>query len=196
MELAAPFSSPKLKLVYITSFWKNPGGLSTHMDRRDVFKLSAGFAAALFLARDAVSISSAESLASLPMGESTPFSEDVVIERARQLSQAPYAPPEDTIPASYKDLNYDQYRAIRFKKDLALWRNDNLSFTVEFFSTGYIYLTPVQIFGVDAGHAAELKYHPDLFTYGPEVSRPPDNTNPGFSGFRLHTLINRPDIKD
>ncbi|MGA9267291.1 MAG: glucan biosynthesis protein [Rhodomicrobium sp.] len=166
------------------------------MDRRDVLKLSAGFAAALFLARDAVSIGAAESLGSLPMGESTPFSEDVVIERARQLSQAPYAPPQDTIPASYKDLNYDQYRAIRFKKDLALWRNDNLSFTAEFFSAGYIYLTPVQIFVVDAGNAAELKYHPDLFTYGPEVNRPPDSTNPGFSGFRLHTLINRPDIMD
>ena len=74
------------------------------MDRRDVLKLSAGFAAALFLARGAVSMSAAESLASLPMGESMPFSEDVVIERARQLSQAPYAPPEDTIQPHTKTL--------------------------------------------------------------------------------------------
>ena len=166
------------------------------MDRRDVLKLSAGFTAALFLAREAVSVSAAESLTSLPMGEAAPFSEDIVIERARQLSQAPYAPPQDTIPAAYKDLNYDQYRAIRFKKDLALWKHDNLSFTAEFFSAGYIYLAPVQIFVVDGGKAAELKYEPDLFTYGPEVSRPPENTNPGFSGFRLHTLINRPDVMD
>src|SRR5664279_610508 len=108
------------------------------MDRRDVLKLSAGFAAALFLAREAVSVSAAESLTSLPMGEAAPFSEDIVIERARQLSQSPYVPPKDTIPAAYKDLNYDQYRAIRFKKDLALWKHDNLSFTAEFFSAGYI----------------------------------------------------------
>ena len=33
-----------------------------------------------------------------------PFSEDVVIERARQLSQAPYAPPEDTIQPHTKTL--------------------------------------------------------------------------------------------
>ena len=92
------------------------------------------------------------------MGEAAPFSEDIVIERARQLSQAPYAPPQDTIPAAYKDINYDQYRAIRFKKDLALWKHDNVSFTAEFFSAGYIYLAPVQIFVVDEGKAAELKY--------------------------------------
>ncbi len=87
------------------------------------------------------------------MGEGAPFSEETSIERARQLSQAPYAPPQDTIPPAYKDLNYDQYRAIRFKKDLALWARENLGFTAEFFSAGYIYLTPVQIFVVDAGQA-------------------------------------------
>ena len=166
------------------------------MDRRNVLKLGAGFAAALFLARKAVSVSRAETLTGLAMGESAPFSENLVTDRARQLSKAPYATPPDTIPAAYKDLNYDQYRAIRFKKDLALWNHDNVSFTAEFFSAGYIYQAPVQIFVVDAGHAAELKYQPDLFTYGPEVSRPPENTSPGFSGFRLHTLIDRPDVMD
>jgi periplasmic glucans biosynthesis protein len=166
------------------------------MDRRDVLKLSAGFATALFLAREAVSMSAAQSLNSLPMGEAVPFSDEIVIERARQLSQAPYVPPQDTVSAAFKDLNYDQYRAIRFKKDLALWRHESSSVTAELFTAGYIYLAPVQIFVVDAGKAAELKYEPDLFTYGPEVSRPPENTKSGFSGFRLHTLINRPDIMD
>lgn len=90
------------------------------MDRRNVLKLGAGFAAALFLARKAVSVSRAETLTGLAMGESAPFSENLVTDRARQLSKAPYATPPDTIPAAYKDLNYDQYRAIRFKKDLAL----------------------------------------------------------------------------
>ncbi len=140
------------------------------MDRRDALKLGAGFAAALFLARQAVSAGSAEPLTGLPMGVSAPFADDAVIERARQLAQAPFAPPQDTIPPAYKDLNYDQYRAIRFRKDLALWAHGNSNFTAEFFSAGYIYLTSVQIFVVDAGQATELKYEPDLFTYGPEVA--------------------------
>lgn len=166
------------------------------MDRRDVLKLGAGFAAAVFLARQAVPLASASALGGLMLGESAPFSPETVIEKARQLSQAPYVPPQDSVPAAYKDLNYDQYRAIRFKKDLALWRNENLSFSAEFFSGGYIYTVPVQIFVADAGKAAELIYQPDLFTYGPEVSRPPENTSPGFSGFRLHAPISRPDIMD
>jgi glucans biosynthesis protein len=166
------------------------------MDRRDVLKLGAGYATALLLARLFAAPCSAEALASLPLGERVPFSEDTVAGRARQLAQAPYAPPRDTIPQAYKDLNYDQYRAIRFRKDLALWGHDNSSFTAEFFSAGYIYAVPVQIFAVDDGHASELKYEPDLFTYGPEVIRPPANTNPGFSGFRLHTAFNRPDVMD
>jgi glucans biosynthesis protein len=162
------------------------------MDRRDVLKLGAGYAAALLIARQAVTAASAEPA----MGESAPFFEDLPVELARQLSKAPYAPPPDIVPVAYKDLNYDQYRAIRFKKDLALWGREGLGFTAEFFSAGYIYTYPVQIFAVDAGRAAEVKYLPDLFTYGPEVSRPPENTNPGFSGFRLHTPFNRPDILD
>ena len=166
------------------------------MDRRDVLKLSAGFAAALFLAREAVSVSAAESLHQPANGRGCAVLRGHCDRTGTPAFASALRPPQDTIPAAYKDLNYDQYRAIRFKKDLALWKHDNVSFTAEFFSAGYIYLAPVQIFVVDAGKAAELKYEPDLFTYGPEVSRPPENTNPGFSGFRLHTLINRPDIMD
>ncbi len=165
------------------------------MDRRDVLKLGAGFTAALFLARHAVGAAGAEPQA-LPLGESAPFSEDALIELARRLAKSPYAPPPDAVPAAYKGLNYDQYRAIRFRKDLALWAHDGLGYTAEFFSAGYIYAYPVQIFAVDGGRAAEVRYLPDLFTYGPEVSRPPENTNPGFSGLRLHTPFNRPDILD
>jgi periplasmic glucans biosynthesis protein len=172
------------------------------MDRRDVLKLGAEFSAGLLLARSiapvsrAGAVTAAEPLMQLPMGDSLPFSQDAVAGQAKLLSQAPYAPPQDTIPSSYKALSYDQYRAIRFKKDLALWKHDNLGFTAEFFSAGYIYRTPVQIFNVDGGRAAEIKYNPDLFAYGPKVNRPPENANPGFSGFRIHTPINRADVLD
>lgn len=166
------------------------------MDRRDVLKLGSGYAAALFLARHGVSSANAQSLTQLPIGEAAPFSENTPIEQARQLAQAPYAPPPDTVPEAYKNLNYDNYRAIRFRKELALWGRENSSFTAEFFSAGYIYTYPIRIFAVDAGQAVEVKYAPDVFSYGPEVKRPPENTNPGFSGFRLHTPLNRQDILD
>ncbi|HZV22057.1 MAG TPA: glucan biosynthesis protein, partial [Hyphomicrobiales bacterium] len=132
----------------------------------------------------------------VPQGDAAPFSEADVIAQALALSKAPFSLPEDTVPAEYKALSYNQYRAIRFKKELALWKEDNLPFATEFFSAGYIFQAPVQIYAVEGGRVSELKYSPDLFTYGPEVSRPPENSSPGFSGFRVHAAINRPDRQD
>jgi periplasmic glucans biosynthesis protein len=165
------------------------------MDRRRVLKLGAGFSLALALARRA-GAAGGEALAKLPFAESAPFQEDMVIAEARALSKSPYSPPADTIPQSYKDFNYDQYRAIRFKKNLAVWARDQLGYTAELFSAGYIYQAPVKVFVVEAGRAAELKYNPDLFTYGPEISPPPENAWPGFSGVRIHAPIDRPDLMD
>ena len=166
------------------------------MDRRAVLKLGAGFSAAVLLARQALSAGRAAAsevmaLDKLPLAASTPFADDTVIEQARLLAKSPYLPPQDTVSQSYKDLNYDRYRAIRFKKSLALWSGDNLGYTAELFSAGYIYQTPVRIFVVDGAQAAEIAYDPDIFTYGPEVSRPPEGSRPGFSGLRIHAPIDK-----
>ncbi len=171
------------------------------MDRRAVLKLGAGFSAAALLARQALAADSAAAseaapLNKLPLAASTPFAEDTVIELARQLAKSPYRPPENTLPQSYKNLDYDRYRAIRFNKNLALWNGGNLGYTAELFSAGYIYQTPVRIFVVEGSQAAEIGYDPDIFTYGPEVSRPPDGSHPGFSGLRIHTPIDKASIMD
>jgi glucans biosynthesis protein len=166
------------------------------MKRRDLLKLGAELSAALVLARtflgERVAMAAETTpLGGFPAGETMPFSDEMVVEQARRLSQSPYVPPEDTIPPSYKALTYDAYRAIRFKKELALWKGESLGFIAELFSAGYIYRTPVRLFTVDGSNATEIKYEPELFTYGPEVSPPPQGTGPGFSGFRFHTPINR-----
>jgi glucans biosynthesis protein len=171
------------------------------MDRREVLKFGAGLSAALMLARQVLTPASAlggeaGTAAELSPNDWSQFSEDMLIEKARRLSQAPYSPPEDTIPPSYKALDYDQFRAIRFKKNLALWRSETLGFIGEFFSAGYIYRVPIQIHVIDGDRAGDLQYNPGLFTYGPKVPPPPENTKPGFSGFRIHAAINRADVLD
>ncbi len=171
------------------------------MNRRTVLKFGGGFSAAVLLARELFSAggaaaSEAAPLKSLPLAARTPFTENTVTELARQLAKSPYRPPEDTIPQSYKDLDYDRYRAIRFRKNLALWRGDNLGFTAELFSAGYIYRTPVKVFVVEGSQASEIAYNPDIFTYGPEVSRPPDGSRPGFSGIRIHAPIEKASVMD
>jgi periplasmic glucans biosynthesis protein len=171
------------------------------MDRRTLLKLSAGFSAAVLLARQVFPAGRAEaseiaSLTRLPLAAGTPFAEETVIEQARLLAKSPYLPPPDTVPQIYKDLDYDRYRAIRFRKNLALWSGDNSAFTAELFSAAYIYRTPVRIFVVEGGQAAEIEYDPEIFTYGPEVSRPPEGTRPGFSGLRFHASIDKPGVMD
>ncbi len=171
------------------------------MDRRAILRLGAGFSAAVLLARQVLSAggaaaSEAMPLDKLPLAASTPFADDTVIEQARLLAKSPYLLPQDTVSQSYKDLDYDRYRAIRFKKSLALWSGDNLGFTAELFSAGYIYETPVRIFVVDGAQAAEISYDPGIFTYGPEVSRPPEGSRPGFSGLRIHAPIDKASVMD
>ena len=171
------------------------------MDRRAILKLGAGLSAAALLVRQVfvagtAGASEAGPLNKLPLAAATPFTENTVIEEARRLANSPYMPPEDTVPQSYKDLNYDRYRAVRFKKSLALWSGDKPGPTAELFSAGYIYRTPVRIFVAEGGQAAEIEYDPDIFSYGPEVSRPPDGARPGFSGFRIHAPIDKPGVLD
>ena len=42
---------------------------------------------------------------------------------ARQLAQQPYKAPDSTLPAPFKDLDYQAYRAIRFDPSKALWHD-------------------------------------------------------------------------
>ncbi|MGD8429620.1 MAG: glucan biosynthesis protein, partial [Ectothiorhodospiraceae bacterium] len=54
-----------------------------------------------------------------------------VTERARELAGEDYtAPDPNQLPGALRDLNYQQYREIRFNKDHALWRGQDL-FEVE-----------------------------------------------------------------
>src|SRR5579871_4442023 len=107
------------------------------MTRRELLKFGAlPFPAILSLmgALPAESRSEVAERASgkVPQGDAAPFSEADVIAQALALSKAPFSLPEDTVPAEYKALSYNQYRAIRFKKELALWKEDNLPFATEF----------------------------------------------------------------
>ena len=56
-----------------------------------------------------------------PVSGETLF-EDVV-ERARRLSQTAYELRTSDLPEALNDLDYDQYRSIRFRPEAAFWKN-------------------------------------------------------------------------
>ncbi len=157
------------------------------LDRR---RFLAGSAAALSIIGQ-----SANSAAAAPAAPGGPFDATVVRAMARALAERPFKVPDKSVPDELKNLNYDQYRSIRYRPDKALWRGEGLPFEVQFFNRGFIFTDRVEIYIVSNGKAQQFAYSPDLFSFG-MAKPPPAGTDVGFAGFRLHAPINRPDYYD
>lgn len=123
------------------------------------------------------------------------FGSSYVRQLAQEAAKTAYRAPDHELPKSLQNLDYDQYRSIRFLPDHALWRGENLPFQVQFFHRGFLYANRVDIFEVSDGKIAKIAYRPDAFSFG-DIEPPPANVDLGFGGFRLHAPINRPDYYD
>ncbi|MCQ8279724.1 glucan biosynthesis protein G [Acetobacteraceae bacterium KSS8] len=123
-----------------------------------------------------------------------PFDASTVRRLAQSMARHAYQPPDEHLPGPIDSLDFDQYRGIRFKKESALWRGQNLDFQVEFLPRGFLYRPRIDMFEVKDGKADAIGYDPDLFTYDDIKLRVTDPI--GFAGFRLHYPINRPDYFD
>jgi glucans biosynthesis protein len=118
------------------------------------------------------------------------FGLEDVARRAKQLAASAYADPRGGVPQWLLDLNYDQYRDIRFRPERALWRDRNLSFSVQFFHPGFLYNRAVSIHVVSrSGAVSPVSFSPDQFDYGRNEfeSRVPQDL--GYAGFRIHHPI-------
>ncbi len=125
--------------------------------------------------------------------EAMPFDNATVRNLARDLAQHAWQAPDASLPDELKNLDYQQYRSIRFDPGHALWRGQKLRFTAEFFHRGYLYKEAVRIYQVADGRAELIRYSPDLFTF--DKVKPPSG-DIGFAGFRLHYPLNRPNYFD
>lgn len=125
-----------------------------------------------------------------------PFDAGNVRALARTLAQKPYKKPAANLPAPYDALSYDDYRAIRFNPERALWKGENRGFELQLFHRGFLFQDRVDVFIVADGMAQPVGYRPDLFVFERGVKAPTAGQDLGFSGFRLHGPINRPDYFD
>ena len=152
------------------------------MNRRQLVQGSAILPALLLASRGAFAGGSSDDA----------FGPSKVRELARALAGKPYEPPDEKLPGGLKDLDYDQYRSIRFRPERSLWRDGNLPFEAQFFHRGFFYKNKVNIFEVADGKAREIKYRKADFSFGEQVPAFED-TDLGFAGFRIHAPINRSD---
>lgn len=119
-----------------------------------------------------------------------------VQELARMRAAEPFRDRHPAIPESIRALTYDQIREIRFDSRRALWRTDRMPFQIQFFHPGFVNQNQVSIHIIDEDTVSAIEFSPRLFHYGPSVNleTPPEQL--GFSGFRVHSPINRPDYLD
>ena len=161
------------------------GGID-RMDRREFLQglvLGALAAASPALTKPA----SAQTQAPTPPPPArVPFSRAALLDEARKLAQAPFVEPTLDLPARFADLSYEQYREIRWKRDLLIWRAEGRGFGLEPLHTGSVYRAPVQLYIVEDGQTARLAFDRDKFDYGPNVKPPEDpKQDLSFSGFKL-----------
>ncbi len=119
-----------------------------------------------------------------------------VAARAEQLAAAPYKKPVDNLPKELENLNYDQFRDIRYKPDKFYWRSANLPFELAFFHEGFYYQQPVKINEISGQGVREIKYEPERFDFGANKLDPKALRGLGYAGFRVHFPINKPQYKD
>ena len=117
--------------------------------------------------------------------------------KAQDLARTPYAA-SAPVPEFLAKLSLEEWNAIRFRAEKALWAAEELPFTVQFFHPGLYYDRPVNIHIVGETSVDAVPFDSSLFQYGSEElgRKSAEAKGLGYAGFRVHYPLNRPDYKD
>lgn len=122
---------------------------------------------------------------------------DAISSRAKLLAKREYKPLETNIPEALAQMDYDQYRSIRFRPESAIWHNESL-FELQLFHPGFLYREPVVLHMAAEGADSYVQFKQEFFNYdgpaAPLAGVAPGNI--GFAGFRIHYPLNSKDYKD
>ncbi len=121
---------------------------------------------------------------------------DYVRRLATDRAGSAYRAPDRELPPRLAELNYDDIRTIRFKPEQALWRNESLPFQLHLFHRTAAAREAVQIREYSSTHVQTLPFIRDFFDYGRLTNLGSLRSSLGYSGFRLHYPLNRPDVFD
>lgn len=132
-------------------------------------------------------------------GTGTTFGFESVASIAVGLASREWKSPSRPLTGPFKDVDYDSYRAIRFRRDADPWK-DIAGFGLDLLSPGMIFHEPVRINYVTNGEPRPVPFDPSVFNFDPKFfpedasQASPDEM--GWSGFRIRSALNRPDVLD
>ncbi len=110
---------------------------------------------------------------------------DTVRERARDLAQRDHVPRDASdLPDWLAKLDYDGYRRLRFRSDMALWSADRLPFRVHFKHRGYLFRHSIRASELDGAVVRPLVFSPAQFEYT-DFDEAPVSESLGYSGFAV-----------
>ncbi len=116
--------------------------------------------------------------------------------KAKQLASSSYKEPPKNISKGLENLDYDQYRDIRYKRENAYWRTSQLPFELTFFHQGRQFANAVKLNEITGKQVRPIPFDASAFDYGKNKLSPQDLKSAGFAGFRVHYPINKASYKD
>ncbi|MBN9019770.1 MAG: glucan biosynthesis protein D [Rhizobiales bacterium] len=162
----------------------------SHPTRRDtlVTILAAMAAAALPSAGHA-----AEEDKGLAFGPAEPFSFDTLKAMAAENARKPWVNARSPYGAILDKIDYDNFQAIVFNKDYALWGDGKGGAPIQLFHLGKYFQEPCLIYAVEDGKAREILYRQRYFDFPAKhpAHQLPDDI--GFSGFRVEAPSQKTD---
>jgi glucans biosynthesis protein len=125
------------------------------------------------------------------------FSYEELRSRARKLATEEYRPETNPqLPEFLKKLSYDDYQKIRFIPTQGPWQSDHLRFTFQLFHRGFIYVDPVRMHLVEAGHVRDFQFSARQFDYRDVRLPEPLSADLQFAGVRVLYPMNSLEKQD
>lgn len=113
-----------------------------------------------------------------------------VVEKARALAESNYEPPPEA-PGFLRELDYQNYQAIRFNPEASLWREGRSRFQVMMVPPGNFYSHTVQLNEIDADGVKPIPFDKSAFTYPSSDLAKRVPANLGHAGFKLSYPLDR-----
>jgi glucans biosynthesis protein len=167
---------------------------SPRLTRRAILSGAAVTATAFVLpegpALTATATTAGKVAAAAPTAAASPFTRAAVLDAARKLAKAPFAPPPTDLPGPMANLSYEEYRDIQFRNTAEIWGDTDLPFRLQMFHRGFYFKEDIEIAIVDDDKAQHLAYSTNYYKFGERVPRPLPTQDIGFAGIRLIGRIN------